>query len=142
MMTEIRVTCFTDLKGSTALTEELGHDGIRPLRSEHLRVGKILAEGVGGNYVKNIGDAHMVTFTSLEPAFHFATQLQQYHAPQLCYASNPLEVRVSLYLGPVDPIGEDVFGVGVNRAARVEGFAQPGEVWVSKALVDAIAAVW
>jgi hypothetical protein len=47
-----------------------------------------------------------------------------------------------MYLGTVTPIGEDVLGSGVNRAARTEGKAAPGEVLLNKRLVEEIERVW
>lgn len=143
MDSKINVTCFTDLKESTELTEKLSHDGIRPYREEHLRIGRLLCELVGGKYIKSIGDAHMIGFDTLEPAFRFSTQLQQYYLPQPCYEKAPLQVRIGLFLGVVEESGDgDLFGSGVNQAARVEGKTPAGEVWVNKDLVGAINKVW
>lgn len=142
MDSTIKVTCFTDLKEFTQLTDQLGQDGIRPFLEDYLRVGKLLAESVGGKYIKSIGDAHMITFDTLEPALNFAVQLQQYYLPQPCQKRGPLQIRIALYLGVVEPCGDDVFGSGPNQASRVEGLAIPGEVWVNEWLVKAFEDIW
>ena len=41
-MTEVTVTCFTDMKGFTDATDKKGHDFIVPITKEFLRVGEIL----------------------------------------------------------------------------------------------------
>jgi class 3 adenylate cyclase len=104
MPNQVLITCFTDLKDSTAMTESEGHDRFLPEIAEHLRVGQILAERSGGQYRKSIGDAHMVTFDYLEHAISFTVQLQEYYRPQPCISRPPLQVRVGLYLGTVEPI--------------------------------------
>ncbi len=142
MDSKIAVMCFTDLKGFTPLTERLGHDGIRPYREDYLRIGKLLAELVGGNYIKSLGDAHMVNFDKIEPSLRFAMQLQQYYIQQPCHNREPLDVRIGLYLGVVEPGKDDVAGSGVNRASRVADLAPPGEIWVNKELVEAVERIW
>lgn len=142
MSNQVLVTCFTDLKDSTALTETEGHERFLPEVTEHLRVGKILAERAGGEYRKSIGDAHMVTFGSIEHAIAFTVQLQEYYREQPCVSRQSLQVRVGLYLGAVEPIGDDVFGSGVNRAARTQGEAAPGEVLLNKELVSQLERIW
>lgn len=142
MPNKVLITCFTDLKDSTAMTEEEGHEQFLPEIAEHLRVGQVLAERVGGQYIKPIGDAHMITFEYLEQAITFTVQLQEYYRDQPCISRPPLQVRIGLYLGTVVPIGDDVIGSGANRAARTQGEAAPGEVLLNKELVDQIARVW
>ncbi len=143
MPNEVAVTCFTDLKDSTALTENEGHDRFLPEIKEHLRVGKILAEKAGGEYRKSIGDAHMVTFKYLEQAISFSLQLQEYYREQPCMGGRlPLQVRVGLYLGVVEPIDNDVIGSGANRAARTQGEATSGEILLNKDLVSQIERIW
>lgn len=142
MDSTVQVTCFADLKDSTLLTEKLGQDEMRRYREEFLQVGQSLCELVGGNYIKNLGDGHLIIFESPESAFRFSMQLQQYYLPQPCYKKAPLKIRIGLFLGVVEFCSGDVFGSGVNQAARVEGKTQPGEILVNKDLVDAIGKVW
>src|SRR5436190_22516737 len=104
MATKIEITCFTDLKGSTAMTEEMGHAGAIPVIQEHLRVGQALAALNKGNWVKNIGDAHMVRFDYVEDALTFAAQLQQLCSDQPAVVKTPVPVRISLFQGAVEPI--------------------------------------
>jgi hypothetical protein len=131
MPTKIEITCFTDLKGSTAMTEEMGHADAIPIIQEHLRVGQALAALNKGTWVKNIGDAHMVRFDYVEDALAFAVQLQQLCSEQPALVKSPVPVRISLFLGAVEPIAEDVFGSGVNQAARLQGVTEPAQVTVN-----------
>ncbi len=142
MSNEMAVTCFADIKNSTPQNEQLGNEGFAIIRDKFLEVGKQLAINCNGNYVKSIGDCHMVTFNSLDDPFKFTSQLQQYYSPSNCYDIPPIRVRIGMYLGVVDARTDDVFGSGVNQAARVEGHAAPNEIWVNKELFTAISKVW
>jgi Adenylate and Guanylate cyclase catalytic domain len=142
MNSQIKVTCFTDLKDSTPLNESLGNQGFMPILEDHLRVGENLVERAGGTYVKNVGDSHMGEFDSPEQAINFALQLQEYYQPQPCLNHLELKIRVGLFLGMVAPLRDDFFGSGVNQAARVQGVAEPGEVIVNKDLVEHLVRVW
>lgn len=142
MSNNICVTCFTDLKGSTALTEQMGHEKFRKFRVEYLRIGKILSDNLKGNYVKSIGDSHMLTFDDPIISLQFAAHLQQYYEPQTNFCTHELESRIGLFLGVVDQDVSDVFGSGVNQAARVEGLCPPKEIWVNKEFVDAVSKIW
>lgn len=142
MPNQVTITCFTDLENSTGLTESEGHDRFLPEIKEHLRIGRILAERAGGQYIKPIGDAHMITFNTLEAAIAFSVQLQEYYKDQPCFRQPPIRVRIGLYLGVVEPVGNDVLGSGVNRAARTQGEADPCEILLNKDLVTQIERVW
>ncbi|MEN6521154.1 MAG: adenylate/guanylate cyclase domain-containing protein [Armatimonadota bacterium] len=142
MASKIKVICFTDLKGSTDLFEKLGHNGFLPHLQEHLNVGKCLAESVGGRYIKNVGDAHVVEYEVPEEALAFALSLQQYYRELPCVSRPPLAVKVGLFLGVVESTAADIFGSAVNQAARVQGKAQPGEVIVNSSIVDAMKKIW
>jgi class 3 adenylate cyclase len=48
-------------------------------------------------------------------------------------------VRVGVHTGEVERRGDDVAGIGVHIAARVQACAQPGEVWVSRTVTDLVA---
>jgi hypothetical protein len=138
----MQITCFTDLKDSTSLTEHLGHDEYLPQLHEHLRIGRILADLSGGRYIKNEGDAHMVTFTTVESALQFATEIQQCCTENPSLLRTPSAVRVTLFLGIVEPTPDDVYGSGVNQAARVVHIAQEGEVIVNEAFSEACKHKW
>ena len=146
MASQTLITCFSDLRGSTAANEQLGNEGFLPSLAEHLIAGKSFAQKVGGNYIKNIGDAHLVTFDDPEKALQFGMLLQQYCAEQPCLSRLPLEVKIGLGLGigstNVGGAENDIFGVGVNEAQRVQSLAQPGQILINAPLKAAIQDVW
>lgn len=134
MPTKVEITCFTDLKGSTALTEQMGHHDFIPVLEEHLRIGQSLAKRNNGDWVKNIGDAHMVRFKYVEDALAFAAQLQQLCSDRPGVTQSAIQVRIGLFQGAVEPIGKDVFGSGVNQAARLEKITEAGHVTINEDL--------
>jgi class 3 adenylate cyclase len=142
MPNQVTITCFTDLEGSTSLNERLGNESYVAALSDHLRVGRILVKQLGGQYIKNVGDAHMVRFDLIESAVGFALQLQEYYRDSPCVRRLPLSVRVAMYLGVVEATNNDIFGTGVNRAARAQGETAAGEVTINKALADSIEQAW
>lgn len=142
MPTKIEITCFTDLKGSTYLTEQMGHQKFLPVLQEHLRIGNSLAARNHGVHVKTIGDAHMVRFEYVEHALTFASQLQQLCGDRAGVTESPIPVRISLFQGAVEPVGDDVFGSGVNQAARLQTVTEPGHVTINEDLVQTMKKVF
>ncbi len=47
-------------------------------------------------------------------------------------------MRVGVHTGEVERRGQDVAGIGVHIAARVQANARPGEVWVSRTVTDLV----
>src|SRR3954452_3773535 len=86
-----------------------------------------------GRIVKLIGDGILAEFPSVVSAVACATEVQRRvekqntNLPQ----SRRIEFRVGVNVGDVIVEGEDIYGDGVNVAARLEGLAEPGGVCVS-----------
>ncbi len=87
----------------------------------------------GGRVVKLIGDGILIEFGSAVNAAAAALDLQR----QMAEANAPLPddrrivFRIGINLGDVIGEGEDIYGEGVNIAARLEGLAEPGGVCIS-----------
>jgi class 3 adenylate cyclase len=119
---------FTDIAGSTALTERLGDAGFRALAR---RLEDALRAGVGeaGGAViegKLLGDGLLAVFTSAGQAVECA--LRGVDAARAI----GLELHVGLHAGDVIREDGNVFGGAVNLAARVTAEAPPGRVLVSE----------
>jgi class 3 adenylate cyclase len=128
-----RTILFTDVEGSTALTDRIGDARARDLLREHERtVRKALAEH-SGSEVKTMGDGFMASFTSASAALECAIALQRAFAGRNASADEPIKVRVGLNAGePIseeDPDGRtDLFGTAVIEAARITSIAEGGEI--------------
>jgi adenylate cyclase len=91
-----------------------------------------------GRIVKNTGDGFLAEFASVIDAVRCAVEVQRGMADR--NAATPpekrIEFRVGINLGDVIAEGEDIFGDGVNIAARLEALAMPGGVFVSNTVYD------
>jgi hypothetical protein len=141
-MNQVSCICFTDIANSSALTEVLGHATFSSIRQQYLDVGRNLASIVNGRYVKDLGDAHLCSFIDPESALHFTTMLQQLYSCQNAFNYTGLKARAGIFLGVIEQTPVDIFGSGVNQAARVEGHTSIGETWVNIEFVNAINNIW
>ncbi|HEY5625990.1 MAG TPA: alpha/beta fold hydrolase [Dehalococcoidia bacterium] len=135
---------FTDVKGSTALTDRLGDAKARELLREHERITRDALKAHGGSEVKTLGDGFMASFSSATKALECAIALQQAFAERNESAEEPILVRVGLNAG--EPIAEDdpggrsdLFGTAVNMAARIAAKAEGGEVLVADVVRQLVA---
>lgn len=88
----------------------------------------------GGEVVKNTGDGLLMVFPSAVDAVSCAVDIQQRFAGREVGFSH----RIGVHLGDVLSTKGDVFGDGVNIAARLMGLAGAGEVYVSGAVADMV----
>src|SRR5512133_1223998 len=93
-----------------------------------------------GRVVKNTGDGFLAEFASVVDAVRCAVEVQRGMAER--NAGTPpekrIEFRVGINLGDVIAEGEDIFGDGVNIAARLEALAEPGGICVSRVVRDQV----
>src|SRR5712664_558558 len=86
-----------------------------------------------GRIVKTTGDGLLVEFTSVVDALRCATEAQNAMAERNADAppASRIEFRMGVNVGDVVVEDGDIFGDGVNVAARLEGLAEPGGICVS-----------
>src|SRR5450631_2909451 len=88
-----------------------------------------------GRIVKTTGDGMLVEFASAVDAARCAVELQRDMAER--GAAQPpnkrIEIRIGIHVGDIIIDGDDIFGDGVNIAARLEGIAEPGGITISGA---------
>lgn len=85
----------------------------------------------GGRIIKTTGDGLLSVFPSVVSAVQCALALQGALAEGEAGAAEPLAFRIGLHAADVVIDGEDVFGDGVNVAARLEALAEPGGICAS-----------
>src|SRR5499427_6524688 len=94
----------------------------------------------GGRIVGTAGDSLLADFSSVVDAVNCAVEMQQ--ASRSINDPIPrerrLELRIGVNLGDVIIDGDDIFGDGVNVAARLETLAQPGTVCISQTVYDQV----
>jgi len=117
---------FTDIVDATARAAEIGDGRWRDLLSRHEeQVRRDLAR-FGGHEVKTFGDGFLATFAG-PPSRALRCAL----AITATARELGVEVRIGMHTGECELIGEDVGGMAVHIAARVNSLAGPGEVLVS-----------
>jgi adenylate cyclase len=86
-----------------------------------------------GRIVKTTGDGMLVEFASAVDAARCAVEVQREMAVQNADVSPELriEFRIGIHVGDIIIDDDDIFGDGVNIAARLEGIAEPGGVCIS-----------
>src|SRR5438477_6576622 len=91
-----------------------------------------------GRIVKTTGDGMLVEFASVVDAVRCAVAVQQAMPNRNtgAGADGRIELRIGINLGDVIVEGDDLYGDGVNIAARIEALADPGGVLVSNTVHD------
>jgi adenylate cyclase len=91
-----------------------------------------------GRIVKTTGDGSLVEFASVVDAVRCAVAVQQAMPERNTGvgADNRIDLRIGINLGDVIVEGDDLYGDGVNIAARLEALADPGGVFVSNTVHD------
>jgi class 3 adenylate cyclase len=119
---------FTDVEGSTALTQRLGDAKAREVLREHERIVREALRSHGGAEVKTMGDGFMASFSSATRALECAIAMQRAFAAHNESAAEPIRVRTGLNAGEPIAEEEDLFGTAVNMAARICGHAEAGQI--------------
>jgi adenylate cyclase len=93
-----------------------------------------------GRIVKRTGDGLLVDFASTVEAVRCAIEIQSgmVERNRATPEHSRIEFRIGINLGDVIIQGEDIYGDGVNIAARLEGIAEPGAIFVSRAVRDSV----
>jgi adenylate cyclase len=93
-----------------------------------------------GRIVKLIGDGTIVEFASVVDAVNCALSVQRSGAPapDRSAAQPVIVLRIGINLGDVITDGDDIYGDGVNIAARIEPLAEPGGLCISSIVNESI----
>ncbi len=93
-----------------------------------------------GRIVKRTGDGLLVDFASAVEAVRCAVAVQAGMAERNRAEPDAgrIEFRIGINLGDIIIEGDDIYGDGVNIAARLEGIAEPGAIFVSRAVRDSV----
>ncbi len=131
---------FTDLKGSTSLTEREGDLAVRELMRTHNEILFPIIQKHSGKLVKTMGDGTMSYFEDAQSAvlagLEFQKTIDEYNRIQK--PTVPIQVRVGINTGEGIVEKDDVYGDVVNVAARFEAQAEAGEVLFSRETYSAL----
>jgi TolB-like protein/class 3 adenylate cyclase len=118
-----------DEEGTHAAVIELRREVIAPRMEEH-----------HGRIVKSTGDGFLAEFASVVDAVRCAVEIQRELAGRNEGAAidRRIEFRIGVNLGDIIVEADDIFGDGVNVAARLEALAEPGGICVSRVVRDQV----
>ena len=111
-----------DEEGTLSRLKALRAEVIDPKIAEH-----------HGRIVKTTGDGLLVEFTSVVDALRCAAEIQAAAGENIAplAADKRIDLRIGINMGDIVVEDGDIFGDGVNVAARLEGLAEPGGICVS-----------
>lgn len=110
-----------DEAGTVAAWQSARRDAVDPI-----------LEANKGRVVKRTGDGFLAEFATVEDAVRCAV------AMQAALAESALAFRMGINLGDITDDGDDIHGDGVNIAARLEGLADPGGIYISGSVHDQV----
>jgi class 3 adenylate cyclase len=124
---------FTDIVSSTEQASALGDRSWRDLLEYHDKAVERQLRRYGGRLVKNTGDGVLAIFDGPARAVQCTGAIRE-AVQQL-----GVQIRAGLHTGEIERRNEDVSGIAVHLAQRVQGQAHPGEILVSRTVVDLVA---
>jgi class 3 adenylate cyclase len=127
---------FSDIEGSTAITERLGDKRWMELLRGHNAIVREQIKQHGGFEVKSEGDGFMLAFQSARRGIECGVDIQRAFAERNKSAEEPIHVRIGLHTGEAIKEADDFYGKNVILAARIAGQAQGGEILVSSLLKE------
>ncbi|MBR0775535.1 SUMF1/EgtB/PvdO family nonheme iron enzyme [Bradyrhizobium diazoefficiens] len=118
-----------DEEGTHVRVKRIERDLIEPTIAEH-----------HGTLVKTTGDGFIAIFDSPVEAVRCSIVIQQNLVGRNASLAKPtrIEYRIGVNLGDVIVEPDDIYGDGVNIATRIEGIAEPGQVYISGAIYEQI----
>ena len=122
-------SCLSMRKGHTRALKRHRRELIEPTIAEH-----------HGRLVKNTGDGFLAIFDSPVEAVRCAIVIQQSMVGRNAALARDqwMLYRIGVNLGDVIVEADDIYGDGVNIAARLEGIANPGELYISGGVYEQI----
>ena len=129
---------FTDIVGSTAMTQRLGNAGAQKAVRAHNDAVRGAIQQYNGREVKHTGDGIMATFPDGPSAVAASVQmLQGVVSHNQASPDVPVEIRVGVNTGEAVEEENDFFGQAVQMTARICDKAADGHAWVSEIIVEA-----
>jgi class 3 adenylate cyclase len=132
--TGLRAIMFTDLVGSTQISNRDGDQRGLEVLGRHDEIVRAALADFGGREVKHTGDGIFASFSYVSRAVECAMQIQHGFGEPTPAAAENGRVRIGISAGEPVSQHEDLFGAVVNLASRICGHANPGQILVSGAV--------
>ena len=128
---------FTDMEGSTTLTQRLGDASAQEILRTHNSIVRDALKTHGGSQIKHTGDGIMASFPSASRALECAMGIQRaFAAHNQENPDTPIQVRMGLNAGEPVAEDEDLFGTAVQVAARICAHAEPCQILASNVVQE------
>jgi class 3 adenylate cyclase len=132
-----RTILFTDMEGSTSLTQRLGDAAAQDVLRTHNSIVRDALTAHSGTEIKHTGDGIMASFTSASASLEAAVAIQKALADHnQAHPDAAIRVRIGLNAGEPVAEDEDLFGTAVQLAARVCDKAEPGQILASNVVQE------
>ncbi len=142
MQRRLAAIVHADLAGFTRMMEGAETRTFRHLKSAQIEVWRPAIDSGRGRLVGTAGDAMLAEFGSAVSAVAAAIDIQERMARfnEVLSEEQRMLFRVGVHLGEViiDDEDQNIFGDGVNLAARIQTLAEPGGIAVSRAVRDLV----
>src|SRR5579862_362648 len=140
MQRRLAAIVHADLAGFTRMMEGAETRTFRHLKSAQIEVWRPAIIAGGGRMVGTAGDAMLAEFGSAVGAVSASIDIQERMARfnETLREDQRMMFRIGVHLGEVivDEEDQNIFGDGVNLAARIQATAKPGGIAVSRAVRD------
>ncbi len=136
MKNQLAVIMFADIVGYSAMMQsdqDKTVDHVRALRDIHLEP-VVVAQG--GRILKRLGDGWIFSFPAIADCVACAMEVQTG-----MLALKGVQLRIGCHFGDIVEEGEDVYGSGVNIAARIQAEAPPGGVMISEDMMRQLSGI-
>ena len=127
-----RAIMFTDIVGSTKMTERLGDRVATEMVRAHDAIVRRCLKASGGREVKHTGDGIMASFASTAEAVNCAIEVQRGFALFNSGNAEPIHIRIGLDCGEPVEDSNDLFGSTVQLAARLCAAAASDQILASE----------
>ena len=141
MQRRLTAILSADVAGYSGLMEADEAGTLERLKVNRSRIFDPCVAAQGGRVVKLMGDGALVEFASVVAAVNCALAIQEATAraePERAEAKR-IRYRIGINLGDVIVEGDDIYGEGVNVAARLQALAPVGGVALSRTVRDQVA---
>ncbi|MFQ5966950.1 MAG: alpha/beta fold hydrolase [Acidimicrobiia bacterium] len=136
---QLRTILFTDVEGSTSLTQELGDTRVRDLLKAHEELVRDELRTHRGTEIKAMGDGFMASFGSAVGAVECAIAIQRRFAARNETQAHRIRLRIGLNAGEPIEEDDDLYGTAVIAAARIAAHADGDEIYVSDVVRQLVA---
>src|SRR5690349_1578390 len=139
MQRKLTAILSADVVGYSGLMEADETGTLERLKANRSRIFDPYVTINGGRLFKLMGDGALVEFASVIAAVNCALAIQDATERAAQDEAKPIRYRIGINLGEVIVDGDDIYGDGVNVAARIQSLAAPGGVALSRIVRDQVA---